>query len=80
MKLPADKITLDTFSEHNRDRHIGNSLYRICRNEDTGKWYIHERYNDGTYWGISNGYFSESLEDVINKINSFTVEKEVINE
>ena len=72
------KITIDNFSEQNRDRRIGNSLYRICRNEK-GLWYIHECYNDGIEWSRSNNCYSDSLEEVIKKINSFTQEKEVIS-
>ena len=43
--MGINKITLENFSQHNRDRKIGNSLYRICRGkDDSGKWYIHETY------------------------------------
>ena len=74
-----NKITLENFSQHNRDRNIGNSLYRICRGkDDSGKWYIHETYNNGVEWSANNAYYTESLEEVIDIINSFTEEKEVI--
>jgi len=74
----TDKITLANFGEHNRDRKIGNSLYRICRN-DSGKWYIHETYNDGAGWARNNAYYSDDLQAVIDRINSFTTEKEVVS-
>ena len=44
-------ITLENFNENNRDRRIGNSIYRICNTDTksaTGKWYIHETYNNGS--------------------------------
>lgn len=74
----AGKITIENFSEQNRDRHIGNSLYRICKN-DKGFWYIHECYNDGNEWSRSNNFYNKNLAEVIEKINSFTKEKEVIS-
>lgn len=73
-------ITMENFGEHNRDRKICNSLYRICRTEDNrGKWYIHETYNDGSEWACNNAYHNEDLQTVIDKINSFTKEKEVVS-
>ena len=72
------KITLENFSEHNRDRHIGNSLYRICRNE-YGMWYILEAYNDGKEWARAKDYYNKELSFVIDKINSFSKEKEIVN-
>jgi hypothetical protein len=72
------EITLENFNENNRDRHIGNSLYRICRTEDKKKWYIHEGYNDGNEWCRCNWFYSESLQEVIDRLNSFKEEKEVI--
>lgn len=80
--MKNDKITIENFSANNRDRKIGNSLYRICNIDGVngkGKWYIHEIYNDGKEWAHSNNFYSDSLEEVINKINSFTKEKEVID-
>lgn len=73
-------ITLDNFSTHNRDKKIGNSLYRICREKDNfGKWYIHETYNDGNEWSGNNAYYNDNLQLVIDKFNSITNEKEVIS-
>lgn len=80
--LSEEKITLENFSSDNRDRHIGNSLYRICNtNAKTGKgkWYIHEGFNDGTEWCRANYFCNDDLQTVIDKINSFTKEKEVIS-
>ncbi|MBR4608064.1 MAG: hypothetical protein IKO41_17800 [Lachnospiraceae bacterium] len=71
------KITLENFSEENRTRRIGNSQYRICRNEK-GTWYIAECYNDGIEWSKSNGFHSEDLGKVIDRFNSLNGEKQVI--
>ena len=75
-------ITLENFNENNRERRIGNSLYRICNTDTkntTGKWYINETYNDGSDWCRHNYYFSDNLSEVIDKINSFTKEKEIVS-
>lgn len=71
-------ITIENFGEHNRDRHIGNSLYRICKS-DKGQWYIHETYSDKNEWSGYNHYYSDDLQFVIDKLNSFTKEKELIS-
>lgn len=72
-------LTLENFDIHNRDRKIGNSLYRICRNEDSNKWYIHETFNDGSEWVCNNDYYHDDLRVVIDIINGFTKEKEVVS-
>lgn len=80
--LNEEKITIENFSEDNRDRHIGNSLYRICNTDvrsGKGKWYIHECFNDGSVWCRANYFLDDDLQNVIDKINSFTKEKEVIS-
>ncbi len=81
-KNGARLLTMETFSEENRDRRIGHSLYRICRTRRKPyRWYIHEGYNDieNGHWARSNGFFTESLQEAIDKINSFTKEKQVID-
>lgn len=76
-------ITIDTFSEENRDRQIGHSQYRICRQQEPPhNWYIHEAYNeypDGDAWSIANGFYTDSLQEAINTINGFTKEREVVD-
>ena len=73
-------ITVENFSETNRRRHIGNSTYLICNtNGDSGKWYIIERYNDGSMWAGSHPLYCENIQHAINKLNSFTKEKELVN-
>lgn len=73
------EITIENFSPFNRDRKIGNSLYRICRENNNGKWYIHETYNDGVDWCGNDAYFTDDLQEVIDKMNSFVTEKEVVS-
>lgn len=77
-----EKITMENFSEWNRDRIIGHSQYRICRNKD-GYWYIQESFNNvydgGNEWCVSNNFYTKELKELIEKINSFTKEKEVIS-
>lgn len=74
-------ITMENFGEYNRDRKIGNSLYRICNTKTVGKgkWYILEVYNDGTEWATNKAFYCDKLQEVIDKINSFTKEKEIIS-
>lgn len=78
--MNKETITLETFSEGNRSKIIGDSLYRICRaHDDYGKWYLHEQYNNGSHWSAHNNYYSDSLKFVIDKLNSFTKEKEIVS-
>ena len=69
-------ITLETFSESNRDRVIGNSLYRIIMNSRC-KWQVFEIFNDGKAFTLSysNEAFDE-LEEAINFVNSIQKERE----
>lgn len=72
-------ITLENFSSTNRDKRVGSSLYRIAReHENHGKWYIHETFNDKNTWAGNNAFHNDSLQFVIDKLNSFTKEKEVV--
>lgn len=74
-------ITLEEFSPYHRTRVIGNSQYRICK-EDFGEkmWYILETYSDTAKgWGIGRAYYTKSLKDVIAIINSFTKEGEILD-
>lgn len=71
-------ITLNNFSEHNRSKYIGNSLYRICQNKNTKQWYIHETFNNKDTWAGNNDYYNDSLELVIDKFNSIEKEKEIV--
>jgi hypothetical protein len=73
-------ITLENFGPNNRTKRIGNSMYRICReNDNFGKWYIHETYNDGCEWTGANGFSSDDLISVIDAFNAISTEKELVN-
>lgn len=73
-------LTLQNFSFCNRSKIIGNSLYKVCREKDnSGKWYIHETYSDGDEWVGNNAYHSDDLQTVLERINGFTREKEVVS-
>jgi len=73
-------LTLETFSPDNRDRQIGDSHYRICKEyEAPFKWYISEHRNTGDEWAQGRGCFRGSLEDVIKEFNSLSREREIID-
>jgi hypothetical protein len=79
--MTAEKISIHNFGPDNRSRQIGNSLYRICNTEPEkgrGKWYIHEQYNDSNEFSGKNSGCSSDLGAVIEELNSFTHEKEII--
>lgn len=75
-------ITLETFSTINRTKYIGNSMYRICNTapaNGTGKWYIHETYNDGIEWSRNTAHHNNDLQTVIDIFNGIAKEKEIIS-
>ena len=75
-------LTLGNFTPMNRTKTIGNGMYRISNTEPTngtGKWYIHETYNDGIEWSCNNGHHNFDLQTIINIFNDITKEKEVVS-
>ncbi len=72
-------LTVESFNENNREKKIGNSLYRICQCQDTGKWYISELYNGKNVFSKSRYFYSDSLRDVIDKFNSISKERVVFS-
>lgn len=75
-------ITEETFCPDNRTKTIGNSMYRICNTDGvwgTGKWYIHETYNDGKTWCQGNAFHNSRLDVVIDAFNLITEEKEIVS-
>ncbi len=78
-------LTLETFSEDNRTKIVGHSMYRIATDRYTGPdslWYIYECYNDvkGTgEWARSRSCFTTDLQKVIDIFNSITAEKEILD-
>lgn len=73
-----ESISIYNFFKYNRDRIIGNSLYRICRNT-AGKWYILEIYNSEDAFSVGKGYFTDDLQSIIDRLNSFSKEREIIS-
>ena len=79
-------LTLENFSENNRTKVIGKSMYRIATDRYTGPdslWYIYECYNDckGTgEWAHSRSCYTNDLQKIIDIFNSLTTEKEIIDE
>lgn len=75
-------IKLEEFNENNRSKTVGSSLYRICNTDPkngSGKWYIHETYNDGVEWSRHNAHYNESLEKVLSIFNGIKSEKEIVS-
>lgn len=72
-------LTIENFSPTNRDKIIGNSLYRICKNETSGKWYIHEQYNDQHTFAGYNAFHNDDLQKVIDAFNSISKERVIIS-
>ena len=71
-------ITLNNFSDTNRSMQIGDSFYRICKNENTGYWYIFENYNSGESMARDN-YISKDLQDVIDRFNNIRSPREIVS-
>ncbi len=72
-------ITIENFGPNNRDRCIGRSLYRICMDEATKQWYIYESYNADGSWATGKAFHSHDLGYVIDVMNRFTEEREIIS-
>ncbi len=73
-------ITLENFGPNNRERNIGNSLYLICLDEVTKKWYILECYSTIDVWATGKAFYGHDLGNVIGVLNSFTEEKEIVSQ
>lgn len=73
-------ITINNFSETNRSKTIGNSLYRICKDQDEN-WLIHEAYSDKSNetWAGYNAHHNKDLQKVLDIFNAITAEKEIVN-
>lgn len=71
-------ISVETFSSKNRTKKCGKSMYRICNTDPakgTGKWYIHEEYEEQE----GNSFYNSSLQKVLDVFNNINKEKVVIN-
>lgn len=71
-------ITLEKFNPNNRNRRIGNSFYQICLDEKTKQWYINECFSTSELC-YGKAFYGSNLEQVINILNGFSMEKEVIS-
>ena len=75
-------LTAATFGPDNRTKYVGRSIYRICNTDATkgsGKWYIFEIYSDYNEWAQGEGFYRNSLEEVIDIFNMIADEKAVIS-
>ncbi|MCM1234490.1 MAG: hypothetical protein NC489_30690 [Ruminococcus flavefaciens] len=71
-------ITLENFGPDNRERRIGNSLYRICLDDKTKEWYITEYYHSVMSSSTGRGFYSYDLGKVIAALNGFIKECEIV--
>ena len=65
-----DKITIENFSKDNRTKIIGNTMYRICKNEDSDIWYIYKQHNDGANFSQTKLQYNKDLQTVIDVFNN----------
>ena len=71
-------ITIENFSEGNRSKTIGNSLYRICKDEHSKMWSVFEIFNEGKGPSMAHDdYSSKNLADVIDRFNNIKSEREI---
>ncbi len=80
-------LTVKTFDQHNRDKQIGYSQFRISADEPGGKnaphnWYISEHYNNRETgeWAQARTRTTSSLKEVIDWFNGITKEREIIDQ
>ena len=71
-----EPLTLDTFGENNRAKHIGHSQYRIAQEYNSEIWFISESYNneEETEWFYGRACYSHDLSAVIEKFNRIDCE------
>lgn len=73
-----NSITLESFSESNRMKMIGDSMYRICRIDGKDTWYIFEIHNSGTVFASGKAHYNDRLEDVLSVFNNISQEREIV--
>lgn len=71
-------LKIEDFSENNRSKRIGDSLYIICQSQESQKFYIHERISNGEEFVTARGFFGD-LESVIKKFNEIKQPREIID-
>lgn len=74
------KITLENFGPNNRERQIGNSLYRVCIDSRTKQWYLFEIYNDGFGFTYAKSFYTYDLGKLLEALDGFSGEREVIGQ
>lgn len=76
--MMKNNLTLDNFSETNREVKIGHSTYRVCKNGN-GMWYVYEVHNnpETEVFAMAHGFYRETLEEVLEIVNGFKKEFEV---
>lgn len=74
------KITLENFGLDNRERQIGNSLYRVCIDSQTKQWYLFEIYNDGSRFAYAKSFYTYDLGKLLEILDGFSGEREVIRQ
>ena len=75
-------LTLEAFSEDNRTKTIGDSMYRICKSPYHEVWYILELYTlpaPKYSFGMRRAHFSHNLIDVIDAFNKISKEREILD-
>ena len=73
-----NSITLESFSDSNRTKTIGDSMYRICRTDNQDMWYIFEVHNSGTVFASGKAHYNDRLEDVLSVFNNISQEREIV--
>lgn len=74
------KITLENFGSGNRERQIGNSLYRVCIDSRTKQWYLFEIYSDESGFAYAKSFHTYDLGKLLEILDSFSREREVIRQ
>lgn len=74
------KITLENLAPDNCEWRIGNSLYRVCIDENTKQWYLSEIYNDGFSFAYAKSFYTYDLKKLLDTLNSFSGEREVFRQ
>ena len=72
--------TLENFSELNRNKQIGNSNYRICKEDGISEaWYIYESYDNGVEWEEHSACYHHSFEKVAGTFGRIDKEKVIVS-
>ena len=67
--------TLLRVARDEREKIIGNSLYRVSANAETRNWFVIEIYNDGKSYGLARGFHSKNLMVVLESLKQIDRER-----